>query len=599
MRKATLVLAAVLSVPCSADTLRLPVTRDVGICAHPKEVALNTGGNAHVRVKGNEHYYLFDFEAQKLRAHHVTKATLHVKLGGGHLRRVAFCTVPCAWVEGTAVNKPQAGSTCFTHVKYPTHTWPLMGATQPPEGKEAHTGGTLLAATFNSPHMLWRASDVKAGQGGWLEIPIDPRLVQACAVGLSHGLVMAEEKGQTRENHDIFTREQSNARPYLTVEAEPWHVAGGLQRLGVKVEPLPAESDFDGGAISVDPTMVLDSSGRKQEGVLGHRLTIANRVSPLAPLSQEDAASAQHTVTFHDTPVVFRHLKPGRKYAIQAETFVGPQRHEGGGSAVGPPALDAPGKPQMKEGASVSRLLTYGTGEWSWRLLRTQQEADPAEKGPLHAIAGAAGQWPSMPVPVAPRNAWVGLQAVVLPPGGKAGGVSVELKDLRDARKERLRTFAPLTQIRLYRVWYVRKGKDPHAEVLVPLREGERFDIPWGANDVQGQANQAIFVDVWVPKNAGPVPYEGTLAVSQDGKKVAEIPVAVDVADAALPDEFHIVADMNTYDSPARAMGAKTSDPKAFIEMERKYYRLAHAHRMTLNVLPYSQSGSIHWRGAP
>jgi hypothetical protein len=33
--------------------------------------------------------------------------------------------------------------------------------------------------------------------------------------------------------------------------------------------------------------------------------------------------------------------------------------------------------------------------------------------------------------------------------------------------------------------------------------------------------------------------------------------------------------------------------------MERKYYRLAHQHRMTLNVLPYSQRGSVHWRSAP
>jgi hypothetical protein len=56
---------------------------------------------------------------------------------------------------------------------------------------------------------------------------------------------------------------------------------------------------------------------------------------------------------------------------------------------------------------------------------------------------------------------------------------------------------------------------------------------------------------------------------------------------------------MNTYSSPAGAMGVRSSDAKAFMAAERKYYRLAHAHRMTLAVLPYSQDGSIMWRGAP
>ncbi len=66
-----------------------------------------------------------------------------------------------------------------------------------------------------------------------------------------------------------------------------------------------------------------------------------------------------------------------------------------------------------------------------------------------------------------------------------------------------------------------------------------------------------------------------------------------------LPDEFSIVGDMNTYDSPAYSTGAKDSDAEAFMEAEQKFYRLAHSHRMTLNVLPYSQSGHINWRGAP
>ncbi|HUS47219.1 MAG TPA: hypothetical protein VM098_03810, partial [Phycisphaerae bacterium] len=123
MRTALFILIPALAAPLSAETQTLPVTADVGICAHPQEVSLNTGGKSRVRVKGNEHYYLFNFDVQAIRNWRVTQASLHVKLAGGHLRRVAFCTVPAEWVEGTAMGKAQAGSTCFTHVKYPSAAW--------------------------------------------------------------------------------------------------------------------------------------------------------------------------------------------------------------------------------------------------------------------------------------------------------------------------------------------------------------------------------------------------------------------------------------------------------------------------------------------
>ena len=120
MRNAALLLTVLIVLASSAaDTTKLPVSADLGICAHPKEVHLNTGGNARVRVKGNEHYYLFNFDAAAVQNWKITKATLHVKIARGNLRRVAFCTVPCEWIEGTAVNSTQKGSTSFTHVKYP------------------------------------------------------------------------------------------------------------------------------------------------------------------------------------------------------------------------------------------------------------------------------------------------------------------------------------------------------------------------------------------------------------------------------------------------------------------------------------------------
>ena len=117
MRTVILTIAILgVSPAAEAETRKLPVTADVGICAHRKEVHLNTGGNSRIRIKGNEHYYLFDFDARAIRSWRITKATLHLKLARGRLRKVAICTVPLPWVEGTARNKPQTGSSCYTLV---------------------------------------------------------------------------------------------------------------------------------------------------------------------------------------------------------------------------------------------------------------------------------------------------------------------------------------------------------------------------------------------------------------------------------------------------------------------------------------------------
>jgi hypothetical protein len=573
MRKCFLLVGLALPALAAADTVKLPITADVGICAHPKEIRLNTGGNTRIRIKGNEHYYLFDFDTTPIRHWRITKATLHVKLVRGHLRRMSLCTVPYPWVEGSAVNKPQNGSTCYTHRKYPDTPW-------------TPGGGTMLDATFNSPRMLWTAADVTTGKDGWLQIPVDPKLIQAVAVGLSHGLVLADEKGQTRENHDLATRHQSNAKPYLTVEGQPHHVAAtfALQRAAPTATPFPQAASLTSGAIQVN---IGDPFPKATVDTLGHRIRLLDA----------SRKTVREVVAFRSMKILFEGLPPSAQYTAICETFVGPQGYASKPVPVkASAALPAPAPPKLP---AAQQTMPDGdaVNGWWWQRLGAGHKFDAVSAGPKPG--SAVGAWPAVPAPLAPRNAWASTQIVLMPLDGKAKDVSVELSELRDANPRPSRVFAPLKHVKLSRVWYVSKGEKQHAEVLVPIEPGRKFDIPWQQNRVPGQANQVIFVDVWVPGNAGPVPYEGALTVKQAGKTVFTVPIRLKVANVTLPDTFHFAGDMNTYSSPAKAMGVKSSDAAAFMDMERKYYRLAHAHRMTLSVLPYSQSGGIDWRGAP
>ncbi len=56
---------------------------------------------------------------------------------------------------------------------------------------------------------------------GWLEIEVDPRLLESVAAGESYGLCISDEKGQTAFNNDVHSREQTALAPYLLVDGGP------------------------------------------------------------------------------------------------------------------------------------------------------------------------------------------------------------------------------------------------------------------------------------------------------------------------------------------------------------------------------------------
>ncbi|MBL7221895.1 MAG: DUF4091 domain-containing protein [Phycisphaerae bacterium] len=557
--------ALILLVLCGAafgGTAELAITADVGICAHPREVALNTGGSGRVRVKGDQHYYLFDFDVRGIRENRITSATLHLKLANGRIRRAAVCTVPVGWVEGTAGGKAQNGSSCFTHVKYPKTPW-------------APGGGTVMDATFNSPDMMWRPASVETGADRWMKIRVDPKLVQAVAAGLSHGLILSSETGQTRENHDVFTREQGNAKPYLTVTCFPPLPKPIPPRPPVKASPCAHGAGFKTGAISVIAGL--------PSGMFANKITLSEKAGGQFPVAAE-------RIEFHGKEVIFEGLKPGGKYFV---SVISPMKTGGSAHTAKPQAVTASAAlvaPKAVKLPAAEKLRSVENA--GWRLVPLPVTA----RVPI----GAAPAGGEIDVPHTARGAWVGLQVAICPPKGIADDISIDIRPPWYHRPMEMRV-APLSPARVYRVWSVSKdgnGKN-FGEVLVPLGEGEKFSIPWRANGVADQKCQTVFVDIWVHAESRPGIYKSKLTVTRGGKEVAALPLKVNVAPAVLGDSFSIAGDMNTYSSPARAMGVRSSDAAAYLDAERKYYRLAHSHRMTLNVLPYSQDGSIWWRGAP
>ena len=128
------------------------------------------------------------------------------------------------------------------------------------------------------------------------------------------------------------------------------------------------------------------------------------------------------------------------------------------------------------------------------------------------------------------------------------------------------------------------------------LPVGSTFDplVPV-AGEVSGKA--LFHVERYVPKSAAPG--EEKLALTlKVGDAAVSIPVALRVHRAVIPDVLSFQVSLNGYGSPGDRLGDKPGSP-GFMELERSFHRLAHEHRGTLAIVPYSHRGFLQWNVAP
>jgi hypothetical protein len=115
------------------------------------------------------------------------------------------------------------------------------------------------------------------------------------------------------------------------------------------------------------------------------------------------------------------------------------------------------------------------------------------------------------------------------------------------------------------------------------------------AGDVSGKA--LFHVERYVAKSAAPGP-QGAPVTLKIGAAEVSIPVALRVHSATLPDALSFQVSLNAYNSPGDSLGDKAGSP-GFLEMERSFHRLAHEHRGTLAIVPYSHRGNLQWCVVP
>jgi hypothetical protein len=196
----------------------------------------------------------------------------------------------------------------------------------------------------------------------------------------------------------------------------------------------------------------------------------------------------------------------------------------------------------------------------------------------------------------AARNEFTAFQAII-ETGQPVEEVDVSLAALRHAGGTEIAG----QNLAIFKEWYVQVrqptsgyeksslGPAWYADALMPMRRsrlnsGFPFSIPDLYNDIPGQKNHALWIDVFVPNErtaAPPGQYRGELRIQWKGGQ-ATLAVALEVWDFALPQESHVSGDI--WNGSMKAMPP---------DEELAYYQLARQHRITPLIYAYRPQLSI------
>ncbi|MBM3498545.1 MAG: DUF4091 domain-containing protein [Armatimonadetes bacterium] len=559
-----------------ADTVRLEVTGDTSIAAHESEVEFNLGGSSRIRIKGIQHFMLMKFDLGPVTGRRVERATLRLRPASEELwlRTVGVSTVSSPWEEGTSGGAAELGACCFAYAAYPDRRW-------------AGPQSDFTDVAFGVGNTLVQYTDIRMAEDGWIEVDVAPELVQAMICGDSYGLVLSDEKGQTAANNDVYSREQSASRPYLMVEVSEGETATPAAPRSVTVEAAPDLAHLNAGGLRIRFT--APEGGFTYTGHLA-------------------VGEAGQDLPRHLIP----HARPGEQQVIEA-----PDLPPDAACTVTLAAIDAFGN---RSAEVTAQGRTSAALEWAELGRADRPERTPALRTVFacpSTVKVSPTSWAILEETGAEGygGVWLGKlvrgesrycqdrAALTIGRGGFASfQVIMAVPEQPTTAQVRVTPFAcdagetlGAGDVELFRVWYVKDGEHYYPEVAVPT-DGA-LELPTTDNAVPQQLNQAVWVDLYVPKDAAVGEHAAQVEVTI-GEETTTLPIALDVSAYTYPDELNFNLDLNGYGTVGDPFGLddRTAEYRA---LEREYHRLAHKHRATLDLLGYSHSGKISSNYAP
>jgi hypothetical protein len=570
---------AVVAGAAAAERVECRVTADNWVEAPPWEPhsreSLNHGSDQQLIISGRNSFALLAFDVSPARGLRVEKAVLRVRRKPDPVpltvAGVSTISGSGAWAEG---EMDYFFARKGEHWSYP--------------------GSDLADVTFGLSGSLYAYLKARDAGDDWYEIDVPPQIATALVTGDQFGLMLTDEKGQTRTRHSIFSRESAHA-PVLIVEGTRTNSAPG------RVRGLPTPSPEALGRTSLRPgSAILCFGGAgaarydlrfSNSTITGNNFDAATPVPRwmLDPLAPQPNPLAVSNSLQDEVKAVVEWLQPGRLYYFAARGVsstgqFGPVSPLGSTRAFARvwPSLPANSASDTRTGAQAAGPVKV----WAFSELHkvNPQTGALIEVGPI---------WTSGVKLTGARNEFVAFQ-IAVESDTPVENIAVAVAKPLFADCKLPAVFQKTGATQLYREWMVPDDKDTsearawYPDVLLPL-EGS-FNLPAADNGVPRQRVQPVFVDIYIPRDATPGVHHGTIEV-RAGTLLHTIPVDVDVLPFALPDNLNFIVDLNAYGGVNSGYNIARGTTE-YRNLLHAYHRVAHLNRANLDILGYSHSGS-------
>lgn len=555
----------------AANETRLNAVADIwvsdGFWEGVNEKISGMGKSRHFKIKSIQEFACVRFDVAPAVGREVKKATLYLRRDGSDkLRYIRTSTINQDWTEGDTADDYGPGSGgCFSFADF---------ATKKPWAWE---GSEITDVVMSNGNSLDAWAECQKMHNGWVKVDIDPKLIYAMIAGDTDGLCVMDGGTLLFTNNFIHSVQSKGYEPFLLVElGEPITTAPAAPK--VTVETAPERSRLSGGAIKItiatDPAafsyrVQLDGKDVARWRV-HHPAKGAPTVFYLDELpSEKDLKVQVAAVGASGKASSFTTAGGTVSAALKNDRTLGKFTPPGAGAA--PPEVAGkmrvwPAPPMVKIAPDKPETLQDDAGTKGSDV----RKANAVWDGKKIGLFGARGEY-------------VSYQLVIERLGGPLAGVKVAPAELKGPGGATIGG----SEIELFKNWYALNGANAwQPAYCVPLAAGAAFEIPEPKRQGSVQAtvkqrgkpdltieskfpeqqNQTVVVDVYVPKDAKPGKYAGSIAVSAEGVEAISLPVELEVFDFALPDKLSFWPELNAYQV-----------------VPTSYYVLAHQHRCVVN----------------
>jgi len=600
---AVALLVVVLAACAGGGKVKLPVIKDTVAWMYRGEPTFDFGRVEPLFVEGAHYATLLGFDISAARGKKVTAARLWLhREGEAGLVSLVLSTIAADWVEGKGKGQgPDPGGSCAAYVR-------IDQASGKPI-RWAGPGSDITDVIMTEGNTLRVECEVRQESGTWQSVDVPVPLVESILSGDSYGLALVDGKGQLRNPDDSFISKRFNSRdskthvPYLEVVLEDIPAGSPEPPRTAEMMALPYMAGIENGAVKVlvAPQGEGDLRGHHYEMVVSSLELTKDSLDFLQQLPRyllpHISQAAQDTIFICD-------LAPSSPQYAAVRTVDRYGRKSGwvftrgfASSSLALPGMAREKRPSL--GGEI-RVWPCGAGEKINPVNGRLLEENPG----LYGLAGAsdydymyashlweaAGSTVTLDVP---RGGTAAFQLVIEPKRDSLGGIEIKAEWLNNPGIGQSKAW-----VRIYKVWYIKSPKDGayYTEVAVPF-DGP-LSIPDPVNKVEGQRNQAVLVEFYIPRSSRPGSYRGRVQVGARGLLSRNIEVKIEVHKAMLPEELPFISELNVY-SPVGDQYGLDNNSDDYFDLEQQYYRLAHEHLAVINQLPYSQTGTIKFVGAP